>query len=171
MGKSGNPAKQAPRPSAVSAFKRRMGGILELPSGAFIRLRNPGGMQALIAGGMLPNTLMAVVQQSLKSGQAPEPEEIIDPAEGASPEFLAQMTEMLNKILIACAVEPQVHPVPDSETARDESLLYADEVSEEDKMFIFQWVVGGTTDLTDFRSRLSTGMAVMGPVTKAARNA
>lgn len=45
------------------------------------------------------------------------------------------------------------------EDARDEDTLYADEVSLEDKNFIFQFAVGGTADVERFRQELSGSMA------------
>lgn len=39
-----------------------------------------------------------------------------------------------------------------SEGAREEGVLYADQVILDDKMFIFNWCVGGTRDLEKFRS-------------------
>jgi hypothetical protein len=45
------------------------------------------------------------------------------------------------------------------EDARDEDTLYADEVSLEDKNFIFQFSLGGTADLERFRQEQRTGVA------------
>lgn len=45
-----------------------------------------------------------------------------------------------------------------SEGSRDEDTLYADEVSQEDKQFIFQFAVGGTADVERFREELRRGV-------------
>lgn len=42
---------------------------------------------------------------------------------------------------------------------RDEDTLYADQVSEEDKQFIFQFGVGGTADVARFRRELVSNVA------------
>jgi hypothetical protein len=44
------------------------------------------------------------------------------------------------------------------EAARDDELVYVDEVAEEDKMFLFQVVTGGTTDVESFREELGSTM-------------
>jgi hypothetical protein len=45
------------------------------------------------------------------------------------------------------------------EDARDEDVLYADEVDLNDKSFIFQFALGGTADLERFREALSSDVA------------
>lgn len=45
------------------------------------------------------------------------------------------------------------------EGERDSDTLYADQVSVEDKQFIFQFAVGGTADVERFREELRGGMA------------
>lgn len=45
------------------------------------------------------------------------------------------------------------------EDARDEDTLYADEVSMEDKQFIFQFSTGGTADVERFREEISGHVA------------
>lgn len=45
-----------------------------------------------------------------------------------------------------------------SEGPRDEDTLYADQVVLDDKMFIFQFAVGGTADVEQFREELSSGV-------------
>lgn len=51
---------------------------------------------------------------------------------------------------------PDHHPF--IEGARDEDTLYADEVSLEDKQFIFQFAMGGTADVERFREELGSGV-------------
>lgn len=46
-----------------------------------------------------------------------------------------------------------------AEGERNPEVLYADEVSEEDKQFIFSFAVGGTADVETFRQELSSSMA------------
>ena len=47
------------------------------------------------------------------------------------------------------------------EAAKDDDLLYVDEVEDEDKMFIFQWTTGGTADIATFRQQASTSLAAV----------
>jgi len=51
---------------------------------------------------------------------------------------------------------PEWHAFMEGE--RDEDTLYADEVSLEDKQFIFQFSVGGTADVERFREELRRGV-------------
>ena len=64
--------------------------------------------------------------------------------------------------MVQCSVEPKVHPAPEDEADRDDDLLYPDDIEDMDKMFVFQWVSGGTTDLETFRQRYSSNMASLG---------
>lgn len=47
------------------------------------------------------------------------------------------------------------------EDARDDGVLYADEVDLDDKMFLFQWAVGGTSDVESFREGLKANVAAV----------
>lgn len=62
-------------------------------------------------------------------------------------------------------------------SGRDANTLYADEVDLEDKMFIFQWALGGVSDLEAFRKQQRAavesaqhGKAVRSPAKRAARS-
>jgi hypothetical protein len=95
----------------------------------------------------------------------------------ASPE-LKQVLVLLDRITLATVVEPKVYPVPEGEseseivnaegrpvgvlvTGRNPDRLYVDDVDLEDKLFIMQFVVGGSADLSEFRGATS---AVVGGV-------
>ena len=162
MGTSGNPAKKAQQKkiSQVGDFKKRLGGVFELPSGLTVKLRNPGGMPALIKAKALPNSLMSVVQKSLKSGQGVDEKEVINIISGdAESSFMTEMMEALDAIAMMCIVEPKFNPIPESEDDRSDEELYIDELPDDDKMFIFQWISGGVSDLATFRERHSQSMA------------
>jgi hypothetical protein len=177
MAKSGNPAKAAKeqetlRPSAAGEFKKRKGGIFELPSGLVMKLKNPGGMVALMSAGMMPNSLMSMVQDSLNKGKPMEAEDIVKPETGGvDPTFVSEMNTLLNNLIVLCAVEPKVFPVPENEDDRSDDFLYADEIDEEDKMFVFGWVSGGTTDLEQFRAESKKRVDSLGKVAEARGNA
>jgi hypothetical protein len=44
------------------------------------------------------------------------------------------------------------------EADRDPDILYADQVDINDRIFMFQWAVGGTADVESFREQLGAGM-------------
>ena len=66
-------------PSSASAFKKKSGGLLTLPSGEVVRVKNPGGIRAFLSGGMIPNSLMGLVESSL-AGKPADIKETIAPA-------------------------------------------------------------------------------------------
>lgn len=98
----------------------------------------------------------------------------------SKPEMVADMFKAFDRIVAECVVEPEVrlHLVNEMQLARwraDESLqihdlddlkigadipdslrdpeyLYTDDIDMEDKLYIFQYVVGGTRDIERFRA-------------------
>lgn len=160
-GKTGsrNPAKKA---TAVSAWKKGAEvPLLELPSGHFIRIKKVG-LQTLLTGGILPNSLMAFAQKAIKQGGGAEgPSE--DDLAGLlqDPKKVEEIGKFMDDLICRVATEPTVHPLPDEGVERDDELLYVDEVDEEDKMFIFQVVTGGTTDIEAFRRETGSTMAAI----------
>lgn len=157
MGTSGNPAKRGESPiSTASDFKKKRAGVVELPSGMVVQLKNPGGLRIFMANGSIPNSLMPIIKESLDSGQAPEAK---DAAELIQEDIINDMMSMMDNIAVACFVNPRCWPTPASEDERDDEKLYADEVEDEDKMFIFQWVSGGTSDVEKFREEQARNVA------------
>jgi len=136
------------KPSSAADFKKRVRTTLELPSGLVVKVKNPGGMQAYLSQGKIPNTLLPLVQQGIKQGgvdQAEVGKAIEDPA------AIADMLDLVNTMVIDTCVEPRVYPAPEDEDDRDDDLVYIDEMSDSDRMFIFNWVNSGVTDLARFR--------------------
>lgn len=93
---------------------------------------------------------------------------------------------MVNLLCCQAVVEPKLHPMvwteedlelelcdPDevgdeiTEDRKDDDTLYVDELDEEDRMFIFQWVIGGTDDIARFREEASTDLASVAEVAGA----
>lgn len=154
------------RVSQIGDFKKRLGGLTQLPSGAVVKLFNPGGLQAFLNGGVIPNSLMGIVQKGLSSGKTPTPEEFLKDKE-IDAELLEELMGMMDAVVVKVVVEPPVLAVPSDPADRDEELLYVDEFPLEDKQFIFQWVSGGTRDLETFRSKLNSNVELVAAVTDA----
>lgn len=153
-------AKRTPvKATSVGAWKKQAAGaFVELPSGNVVRIRKIG-LQALIAMGVVPNSLMAIMTSALAKGQKKNPvgeQEMAGLL--ANEEQVLAIGVFMDKVACLLVVEPKIHPVPDDGVDRDDDLLYVDEIGEEDKMFIFQTVTGGTTDVEQFRSELSANM-------------
>ena len=135
---------------------------LELPSGNTCLVR-PVGMDAFIKQGIIPNTLLGLVQKSLKAGTAEEMDDLDEFTAEAleDPEKLQSIFEVADSVTVYCVVEPPVHPVPTDRDAREADLLYVDEIDLDDKLFIFNFAVGGSRDLEAFRQQTAGGV---GPV-------
>lgn len=188
MGKSGNPAKaaqeaEALRISQVGDFKKRIGGIIELPSGLTVKARNPGGLRAFLNTGLIPNSLMGIIQKGLDKGSGKGiAAEIVKDGKIDS-EMLTDMMQMMDGIACKVIVEPRIYPTltendllewndnhlddqKDSvEELRRDDRLYADELPDDDKMFLFQWISGGTRDLETFRQQHAAGVDALPAIT------
>lgn len=174
------------RVSQIGDFKSRMGGIMELPSGLVMKLKNPGGLQSFIANGTIPNSLLGMVQEGLKGKSG------VDATKAAAAlaedlESLGDMLKMLDLVIIQAAKEPRVYAVPTQEDLDRHNImspnnqfetiddyrnsfdeendgqgrLYTDEIDEMDKQFVFQWVSGGVRDLATFREQFESNVATI----------
>lgn len=149
----------------VSQWKKKTEPVpLDLPSGNTC-LVQPVGMEAFIKQGFIPNSLLPIVQKSLAAGEAGRPDEINAGEMMAEalqdPEKLRDIFDVADAVTVYCVVEPKVHPVPEDDSSREEDKLYVDEIDFDDKMFIFQYAVGGSRDLEAFRAATA---ADVGPV-------
>lgn len=157
-GKTGskNPAN---KPTPVSAWKKSSEPpLMMMPSGNYMRVKKIG-LKALMATGAMPNSLMSFAQKAVAKGkkETVSDEDMVDILK--DPKRVAEITEFMDKVAILCAAEPAIHPTPDEGVERDDDLLYVDEVDEEDKMFLFQVVTGGTTDVEQFRAEHAGNVA------------
>lgn len=165
----------------VSEWKRAaVTDPIELPSGKKLRVRRSSFRQ-FMAAGIIPNSLMGVVQKSMAKGKA---DVAIDEMTG-DPAKLLEMMSMIDNVVAYVALDPKVYLVPkdedgheiDLEDREDQDVLYVDEIDEEDKQYIFQWSTGGVSDLEQFRresaddvATLSRRPAVALPAKRAPRN-
>jgi hypothetical protein len=140
------------QPTPASSWKKA-GAVLTLPSGNTMRLKNPGIME-LAHQGLIPNALMSYIMDSVTKGSTElTGEDIMSDANVK----VEDMFDMMANAIMMMAVDPQVYPVPEEGQARDDNLLYIDEIDEQDKLFIWQWATGGTADVEQFRQE-STGV-------------
>lgn len=151
---------------------------LELPSGNTCLAIRPGA-QGLIKAGLLDSLdqLTAMVQREQIDPHDPKKQvQSAVNSLAANPKDLLEGLEMVDRAVAFVVKEPAVFldeaeldadgkplfVVTGQDNAgqpirkpvfkkRDPDKVYADEVDLEDKMFIFQWAVGGTADLARFR--------------------
>lgn len=148
-------AKPAPKPTSAKAWKTALYTTVELPSGNIIKLKKLG-MQSLLASGVIPNSLLGIIQSALTKGRGMEDAALAEMAK--DPKQLQDMMNMMDRLIVAVAVEPRIYAVPKNSEERDDELIYSDEVNEVDKSFIFQLVSGGTSDLEEFRKEHAKGV-------------
>lgn len=154
--------------------------IVELPSGIDVKIKRPG-MEAFLSAGLLPDTMAAEIkrQMELAKGKPPsQVDKVMDKEQIAAlleSSEIVEIMEAMNRVMAHCIVEPKVawhmrevvdedgqiiweddkHTRPLTEyipeDERDEDVVYTDEIDQEDKNFVFQFAVGGSSDLTRFR--------------------
>lgn len=122
---------------------------LTVPSGQLCQIRRPG-VEGLIKAGVLQNvdSLTAIIHEKhIKRVNGKEQLDVKSLDEAA---FDAIM-HTVDKVVCFAVVQPQIQRTPDDVTNRKPGAIYADMVHMVDKMFIFNYVVGGTRDLESFR--------------------
>lgn len=154
--------KSQKSPTSAKAWKKKTKVELELPSGnvALVRAMR---ITDMLAEGFFPENLRAEILTQIGKAEGQNTGssqmDIVDLQKMfEDPEKMGEMFDIFDKVLLKCVVEPKVLPAPENEADRDDELLYADEVDMEDKVFIFQWAVGGDDDLTSFRKEFSEGV-------------
>lgn len=165
---------------------------LELPSGntALLRAIRP---EAFLEGGMIPDPLSSMIQQAINSKKGLPPAKMkelaADPKKLVA--ALEMFDRVLTYCVIepevdmppTCIHEGDDGPCGHSlnggdgihttrshpkhhkmvEPARDPNVLYADQVDMEDKQFIFQWSIGGVSDVNKFREELRANVGAVQP--------
>jgi hypothetical protein len=161
-GKTGsrNPAN---KPTSVSAWKKSVSQAppVQLPSGNYMRLKKVG-LQTLVKIGIMPNSLMSIVMKSADKGIGKTEVNEIDQTQMEEilldPKKVAEIGQFMDRMVCFVAQEPEVYPAPEVGVERDPELLYADDIDDEDKSFIFQLAVGGTSDVETFREEFSSSV-------------
>jgi hypothetical protein len=138
--------------SNVASWKKPKDTILALPSGNNVRVFNPG-MKTFLVNGTVPNSLMSLADKALQKGQPLEDGEVNDLIN--DPKKIADMLKFVDDITMAVVVEPKIYPTPMVGSERSDEFLYIDDMDDEDKLFIFTWGTGGSTDLERFRAELT----------------
>lgn len=142
---------------------------LEVPSGQLCLVKRPG-IEGLLKAGVLKDldTLTSlvndkVIKKTAKGKATPTPEVNVN-AILAHPEKLDAIMHTVDRTICECVIKPPIMMTPNDETRRKSGVIYADMVDLTDKMFIFQYVVGGSKDLERFRDELEGSMGDLGSV-------
>ena len=140
-------------PTAWGSNADSMGTDLVFPSGQVALVRRPG-LQGLLKEGILHNldTLTPFIEEHSAAANGRKPKAGPSVAEiMADPKAVDQLMHVLDRITTSCVVQPEIKMTPNDPTSRVAGVVYADQVEMEDKLFLFQFVVGGTRDLERFR--------------------
>lgn len=140
---------------------------LEVPSGQKCLVKRPG-MEALMRQGILRDvdTLTSLVDQKIaeKGGKAKPGTEVDLSKMLDQPEKLDAIIHTVDRAVVACVIKPEVVMTPSDETRRKDGVVYADMIDLIDKFFIFNYVVGGSSDLEQFRLELDESVGSLDPV-------
>lgn len=126
---------------------------LTMPSGQLALVRRPG-LQGLMEVGVLRDidTLTAIVSAEHIARVKRSVSEPLNADEMKKDVAAIQSTvHVVDRVVCHCVLKPTVHMTPNDVTKRDSKKVYADQISIEDKMFIFNYAVGGTRDVERFR--------------------
>lgn len=85
--------------------------------------------------GEIPDPLTNMVLSALTGGA------IIQKPVGTDPKELMLFTELINRTVVACLVQPAV--TTDPNPPADSGLVPIQRLSFEDKLFLFNWAIGG----------------------------
>jgi len=144
-----------------------IGEDLVVPSGQRCLVRKPG-VETLIKAGVLHSVdgLTNLVDELVDRAENRGPKKPSDhqkknaktettPVDIKSiitdPNKFAQMTHLIDRVVCFTVLKPEVHMTPNDVTSRKNGVIYADMIDFEDKTFIFNYAVGGSADIAQFR--------------------
>lgn len=136
-------------------FKKSAYTDLTLPSGLKCAARRVS-IEHFVKGGRVPNTLLPMMKGALQGKKSAVPK-----LEDLDIETILEAPIMFDLAAIEAIVIPEVFPVPPKGEPRDDEKLYVDEIDAEDKQFIFQWAIGGVTDVAKFRDGTNSILATL----------
>lgn len=161
--------------SSAADFRKKAKKLVdvELPSGNVVQLRRVD-LPSLLADGVFPDTLMGIVQEKMSDAKSkPEVDDsaLVQDMMGDT-DKITELFSAFDNIVVRVVAQPPVrnHVDEDGKTVpeddRDENFIYTDEVDLNDKIFIFQFSVGGDADLESFREKSATAVADLEDVSK-----
>jgi hypothetical protein len=137
----------------INEWKMKVGKETELPSGKTAELRR-AGLPTFLKSGQVPNSLLGFVRGALAGKQ-------VDVSKmEVSETLLDDMLELMDLVTIDSFVNPVVHRVPE-DGERDPDRVYIDEIDFDDKQFLMQWAMGGTSDIAKFREQTEQQLAAV----------
>lgn len=153
---------------APTAWTSELFTDLELPSGQLCQVRRPG-VQGLVQLGLLDkvDSITSMVDQ--KHIKRVRGQKTIDQKSlMTDPKALMDAMTTIDKILTHVVVQPKLklsfvevdgQIIQIEESEYEDGVIYTSMVGIEDKMFIFNYAVGGSKDLEKFRERIGESVS------------
>lgn len=178
-----SPKDHQPKRTSASAWQSKAGAKpqdVELPSGNVALLRQIP-ITDMLAQKMFPDSLSSIISEKVGQGttkdakskgkdgktvvKEPSNDDIKDVM--GDPDKILELFDLFDKVLASAVVEPKVkyHKEDSGEVIdwadRDDEFLYTDQVDLEDKLFIFNYCIGGSKDLERFRTEFGDALGGM----------
>jgi len=132
---------------------------LVLPSGQRCLAQRPGP-EGLMAAGLLDDLDMLAGALPKASGAGKPSTPKFDPeVVMADPAMMRQAMALINRVTVFVVVKPEITIEPEDPRDKELGKIYPSSISLEDRMFLFNWVVGGTSNLEQFRQQLDESVA------------
>lgn len=160
--------------------------ILTTPTGSECEAERKG-LRGLVEAGVLgeSDTLTSLVDSKhirrVRGGKGPDGDEIDIQSLMSDPDSLGKVLMIVDRAIPVIVLNPKVvmhfTDQPDGTTVRipenerDESSVYTDQIALEDKMFLFNWAVGGSPDLERFHVESGGSVATVADVSSVSRPA
>lgn len=135
--------------------------LLPLPSGKVVEAQKPKGLTAFLTGGHIPNSLLPMLNDAI-DGKAPSAESLVDMLKDS--DKLTDLMTMVDSLTVAVVVNPPVAHPPEDRSQRRSDIVYTDDISDDDKMFIMSFAMAGAKDTERFRSEQAAIMDSMADV-------
>lgn len=125
---------------------------LTLPSGQLVLARKPGVQQLIVEGVLhkMDNLTSLVDSKHIKKNKK-GPDALNAQSLLGDPEALAGVLHTVDRVMCSVVIRPTVRMAPNDITSRQPGVIYSDTVGIEDKMFLFNWALGGSADIERFR--------------------
>lgn len=158
--------------------------LLTTPSGQTCQAKRLG-MVGIVEAGLLgdADTLTAFVDSKhvkrVRGGKGADRDEINVASLMKDPDELKKVIMLVDRATPHIVMDPVVRlhftdekdgstlRIPDAD--REAGVVYTDQIGFEDKMYLFNWAVGGTADVERFRSESSDAVAGVGDVPRVPR--
>lgn len=136
------------------------------PSGQTCLAQRPG-LEMMLRSGLLKDYNALAGAVGIKIDAKKNPQKAAKNIKGSltmeklfeKPEMIDNMMRMMDKVVCEVVVEPEVAMAPNDPTSRKDDVIYTDMIDLEDRMFLFNWAMGGSSDLDRFRTGLHANVA------------